>query len=65
MTELLQTGELETIKPVEETTIKDMITALGISAENCGILVNGKSTGLDTIVTQDDEVVIIPHLAGG
>lgn len=63
--ELLQTGQLEVLKPAEETTIEDMITALGISTENCGVLVNGKSAPLSTVIGLEDEVTIIPHLAGG
>lgn len=64
-TVLLETGQLEILKPVEQTTIEDMITALGINTKNCGVLVNGKSAPLSTVIGLEDEVTIIPHLAGG
>lgn len=46
-------------------TVNDLLKELNLEGQYFGILVNGKKANEDTIVKETDEVVILPHIAGG
>lgn len=63
--ELLQTGVYETLKVDSEKRVSDLLKELELECKYFGILVNGKKADEDTIITPKDNVVILPHIAGG
>ena len=63
--ELLEVGIYETITPEKTMTIRDLIKELNLEEKDFGILVDGKKADLDTKVSENSEVVILPHIAGG
>jgi sulfur carrier protein ThiS len=46
-------------------TVNDLLKELNLEGKYFGILVNGKKANEDTIINESDEVVILPHIAGG
>lgn len=62
--ELLETGKMVPIVPEEEMTVKDLMESFEIK-EYFAILVNGKPADPLTVITPQDEVNIIPAIAGG
>jgi sulfur carrier protein ThiS len=46
-------------------TVNDLLKELNLEGKYFGILVNGKKADEDTIIKENDEVVILPHIAGG
>lgn len=65
--DILQTGFIEPITVEKDgETIGDILKSLNLTKDELfGILVNGKKATEDTIVSQNDEVVIIPAIKGG
>ena len=63
--ELLKTGIYETFTPEKRMTVNDLLKELNLEGKYFGILVNGKKANEDTIINESDEVVILPHIAGG
>jgi len=63
--ELLQTGLYETFTPEKAMTIANLLEELNLSDKFFGILVNGKKATPDTKISPSDEIVILPHIAGG
>jgi len=45
--------------------VKDLLKELNLEGKYFGILVNGKKASEDTKITPTDEIVILPHIAGG
>jgi len=62
---LLETGIYETFTPDKKILVKDLLKELNLEGKYFGILVNGKKATEDTIINENDEVVILPHIAGG
>ena len=46
-------------------TVADLLKELNLEDKYFGILVNGKKVTPDTKIGKTDEVVILPHIAGG
>lgn len=46
-------------------TVKDLLKELNLEGKYFGILVNGKKALEDTVINQNDGIVILPHIAGG
>lgn len=65
MSELLQTGVYEYYQPPKSTTVKEIIKELGLEGMHFGVLLDGKNLDLNTEVTPDDKLVIIPQIKGG
>ena len=65
VSELLETGIYETFTPDRTMTVKDLLKELNLEGKYFGILINGKKATEDQKITADDEIVILPHIAGG
>ena len=68
MDQILDTGTiglLETFTPKKEMTIADLLKELKLENKFFGILVDGKKATPETMITPENNVVILPHIAGG
>jgi len=65
VSELLDTGLYETITPDKSMTVADLLIELNLEDKYFGILVNGKKATPETKIGTEDEIVILPHIAGG
>ncbi|MBN1215383.1 MAG: MoaD/ThiS family protein [Candidatus Lokiarchaeota archaeon] len=63
--ELLESGIYETFNPDKAMTVADLLKELNLEDKYFGILVNGKKASPDTKIGPTDEVVVLPHIAGG
>ncbi|MEJ2276343.1 MAG: MoaD/ThiS family protein [Candidatus Lokiarchaeota archaeon] len=63
--EILETGIFETFTPEKEMTVGDLLKELNLEDKFFGILVNGKKATPETRIGAKDEIVILPHIAGG
>ena len=63
--ELLDTGTYEIFKPDKSMLVRDLLKELNLEQRWFGILVNEKKAYTSTPITPEDEVVIIPRIAGG
>lgn len=63
--ELIDTGIYEVFKPDKPMLIKDLLDELNLEGKYFGILVNGKKANSKTKITPNDEIVILPNIAGG
>lgn len=65
ISELLDTGMYETFTPDKTMTVADLLQELNLEDKYFGILVDGKKATPDTVINEQSEVVILPHIAGG
>ncbi|MFW9988950.1 MAG: MoaD/ThiS family protein [Candidatus Odinarchaeota archaeon] len=65
VSELLDTGLYETFTPDRTMTVADLLRELDLENKYFGILVNGKKATPDTKIGKEDEIIILPHIAGG
>ena len=65
VSELLETGIYETFTPDRTMTVKDLLKELNLEGKYFGILINGKKATEDMTIKETDEIVILPHIAGG
>jgi sulfur carrier protein ThiS len=65
VSELLDTGLYETITPERTMTVADLLQELNLEDKYFGILVDGKKANPDTVINEQSEIVILPHIAGG
>ena len=65
VSELLETGIYETFTPDRSMTVKDLLRELNLEGKYFGILINGKKATEDMTIKETDEIVILPHIAGG
>jgi sulfur carrier protein ThiS len=65
VSELLETGVYETFTPDKTMTVKDLLKELNLEGKYFGILINGKKATEDMTIKETDEIVILPHIAGG
>ncbi|MFW9898830.1 MAG: MoaD/ThiS family protein [Candidatus Thorarchaeota archaeon] len=65
VSELLETGIYETFTPDRSMTVKDLLKELNLEGKYFGILINGKKATEDMTIKETDEIVILPHIAGG
>jgi len=65
VSELLDTGLYETFTPEKTMTVADLLQELNLENKYFGILVNGKKATPETVIGMQDEIVILPHIAGG
>ncbi|MFW9895770.1 MAG: MoaD/ThiS family protein [Promethearchaeota archaeon] len=63
--DLLDTGLYETFTPDREMLVADLLKELNLEDKYFGILVNGKKAEPNTKIKETDEIVILPHIAGG
>ena len=63
--DLLETGIIETLTPERKMLVKDLLKELNHEGKYFGILVNGKKADEDTEITPNDDITILPHIAGG
>ena len=63
--ELLETGIYEMFAPEKTMTVKDLLKELSLEGKYFGILVNGKRATEDQKISPTDNIVILPHIAGG
>jgi len=61
ISELLDTGLYEMFKPEKTMTVADLLQELNLENKFFGILVDGKKATPDTVITEQSEVVILPH----
>lgn len=55
----------ETFKPEKRMVVRDLLKELNLEGKYFGILVNGKKATEDTIIHETDEIIVLPHIAGG
>ncbi len=65
ISEILDTGLYETIIPEKDMTVADLLQELNLEDKYFGILVNGKKATPETKIGKEDEIIILPHIAGG
>ena len=65
ISELLETGIYETFTPDRTMTVRDLLKELNLEGKYFGILVDGKKAKEDQKITTKNEIVILPHIAGG
>jgi len=65
LSDLLETGIYETFTPDKNMTVADLLKELNLEDKFFGILVNGKKATLETKISPEDNIVILPHIAGG
>ncbi len=65
LSELLETGIYETFTPEKTMTVADLLKELNLEGKYFGILVNGKKAEPETKISPEDQIVILPHIAGG
>ena len=65
ISEILETGIIETMIPERKMLVKDLLRELNLEGKYFGILVNGKKADEDTEITPNDDITILPHIAGG
>ena len=65
VSELLDTGLYETFSPDKSMTVDDLLRELNLEDKFFGILVNGKKATPETKIGKEDEIIILPHIAGG
>jgi sulfur carrier protein ThiS len=65
ISELLDTGLYETFTPDRTMTVADLLRELNLEDKFFGILVNGKKATPETKINKEDEIIILPHIAGG
>lgn len=65
VSELLETGVYETFTAEKTMTVKDLLKELNLEGKYFGILINGKKATEDMTIKETDEIVILPHIAGG
>ncbi|MBD3195745.1 MAG: hypothetical protein GF317_11855 [Candidatus Lokiarchaeota archaeon] len=65
ISELLETGIYESYVPDKPMTVSNLLKELDLEDKYFGILVNGKKADPNTKISPDDEIVILPHIAGG
>jgi len=63
--DLLETGIIETYKPKNKMLVKDLLKELNLEGKYFGILVDGKKASEDTVLDENSDIVILPHIAGG
>lgn len=63
--ELLDTGLYETFSPERMMTVADLLKELNLEGKYFGILVNSKKATPETKIGPTDEVIVLPHIAGG
>ncbi len=62
---MLESGIYETLTPDKCMTVGDLLKELDLEDKYFGILVNGKKADPDTALSPEDEIVILPYIAGG
>jgi len=65
VSKLLDTGLYETFTPDKTMTVADLLQELDLEDKFFGILVNGKKATPETKIGKQDEIIILPHIAGG
>jgi len=65
ISDLLDTGLYETFTPEREMLVADLLKELNLENKYFGILINGKKAEPSSKITPTDEIVILPHIAGG
>ena len=65
ISELLEAGIYDTIVPEKSMTVADLLKELNLEDKYFGILVNSKKATPETKISPTDQVVILPHIAGG
>ena len=65
LSELLETGIYETFSPEKTMTVADLLKELNLEDKYFGILVNGKKAEPETKISPEDQIVVLPHIAGG
>jgi molybdopterin converting factor small subunit len=63
--DILETGIIEAIVPERKMLVKDLLRELNLEGKYFGILINGKKADEDTEISPEDEITILPHIAGG
>ena len=63
--DLLETGIIETYTPERKMLVKDLLKELNLEGKYFGILVDGKKASEDTVLDENSDIVILPHIAGG
>ncbi|MFW9947847.1 MAG: MoaD/ThiS family protein [Candidatus Odinarchaeota archaeon] len=61
----METGLYEIFKPEKRMVVRDLLKELNLEGKFFGILVNGKKATEDTVIKETDEIIILPHIAGG
>ena len=65
ISDLLETGIYETFQSEKTMTVRDLLKELNLEGKYFGILINGKKATEDQTISPKDDIVILPHIAGG
>ena len=63
--EIKQVGDVKSITKVSNKTVKELLKELKLEAKFFALLVNGKRAPLEQILETDDQITILPKIAGG
>ena len=64
-TDLLSTGIVEKYIPEKKMLVRDLLRELNLEGKYFGILINGKKADEDSEISPEDDITILPHIAGG
>jgi sulfur carrier protein ThiS len=64
-TDLLSTGIVEKFIPEKKMLVRDLLRELNLEGKYFGILINGKKADEDSEISPEDDITILPHIAGG
>ena len=62
---LNRTSNITTYRAKNNQKVQDMLKKLNLELNFFAILVNGKRVGINQEIQKDDEIVILPKIAGG
>jgi sulfur carrier protein ThiS len=61
----LSTGIVEKFIPEKKMLVRDLLRELNLEGKYFGILINGKKADEDSEISPEDDITILPHIAGG
>ncbi len=65
LSDLIQTGDMQTYKVHKTKKVSDLLKELGLEGKYFAILIDGKKADLKDTVSEGSEIVILPKIAGG
>jgi sulfur carrier protein ThiS len=64
-TDLLSIGIVEKYIPEKKMLVRDLLRELNLEGKYFGILINGKKADENSEISPEDDITILPHIAGG
>ena len=60
-----RTSNITTYRAIKNQKVQDVLHKLNLELKFFAVLVNGKRVGINQEIQKDDEIVILPKIAGG